>query len=171
MKPETEHLALRKIEKLHDRILNTAADILANDEDQFSPERNKHTTAPKRELKQFLQDLIEKYCDEVWDNAADIVANDNWQPHHLPLQDEVQASIEQRFDEVSAVWDKVADILPNDKLYGQEPNATRPVDITMGNGDVVIAVMGVTGAGKSSFVKKMTGRNDVYVGHSLSSGL
>jgi len=36
--------------------------------------------------------------------------------------------------------------------------------------DVVIAVMGVTGAGKSSFIAKVTGRSDIAVGHSLDSG-
>jgi hypothetical protein len=36
--------------------------------------------------------------------------------------------------------------------------------------DVVIAVMGVTGAGKSSFIAKVTERSDIPVGHSLNSG-
>jgi hypothetical protein len=36
--------------------------------------------------------------------------------------------------------------------------------------DVVIAVMGVTGAGKSTFIKTVSRRNDVVVGDSLSSG-
>ncbi len=34
---------------------------------------------------------------------------------------------------------------------------------------LVVAVMGSTGAGKSSFVKLVTGRSDVQVGHSLHS--
>jgi hypothetical protein len=36
--------------------------------------------------------------------------------------------------------------------------------------DIVIAVMGVTGAGKSTFIKTVSGRDDVIVGDSLSSG-
>lgn len=36
---------------------------------------------------------------------------------------------------------------------------------------VVIAVMGVTGAGKSTFVKSVTGRDDIVVGHGLLSGM
>ena len=40
-----------------------------------------------------------------------------------------------------------------------------------GEEDVVIAVMGVTGAGKSTFIKTVSGRNDVVVGDSLFSGM
>jgi ribosome biogenesis GTPase A len=39
-----------------------------------------------------------------------------------------------------------------------------------GGPDVVIAVMGVTGAGKSSFIATVTGRKDIQVGHDLNSG-
>jgi putative ribosome biogenesis GTPase RsgA len=35
--------------------------------------------------------------------------------------------------------------------------------------DVVIAVMGLTGVGKSSFIKNVTGREDITIGHSLIS--
>jgi ABC-type transport system involved in cytochrome bd biosynthesis fused ATPase/permease subunit len=38
-------------------------------------------------------------------------------------------------------------------------------------GDVVIAVMGMTGVGKSSFIQRVTGRKDIRIGHSLSSGM
>jgi predicted GTPase len=38
------------------------------------------------------------------------------------------------------------------------------------NADVVIAIMGVTGAGKSSFIACVTGRKDIKVGHELYSG-
>ncbi|ETN44123.1 uncharacterized protein HMPREF1541_10673 [Cyphellophora europaea CBS 101466] len=38
-----------------------------------------------------------------------------------------------------------------------------------GDNNVYIAVMGMTGAGKSTFIKQVTGRDDVYVGHSLES--
>jgi putative ribosome biogenesis GTPase RsgA len=37
--------------------------------------------------------------------------------------------------------------------------------------DVVIAVMGMTGVGKSSFIKAVSGRKDIVIGHKLSSGL
>jgi putative ribosome biogenesis GTPase RsgA len=40
---------------------------------------------------------------------------------------------------------------------------------TMPN-DVVIAVMGLTGVGKSTFIKNITGREDIKVGHTLESG-
>ena len=35
---------------------------------------------------------------------------------------------------------------------------------------VILAVMGVTGAGKSTFIKNVTGRDDVIVGDDLESG-
>jgi hypothetical protein len=38
-----------------------------------------------------------------------------------------------------------------------------------GGEQIVIAVMGVTGAGKSSFIKNVTGSQDVLVGHDLES--
>jgi putative ribosome biogenesis GTPase RsgA len=36
--------------------------------------------------------------------------------------------------------------------------------------DVVIAVMGMTGAGKSSFIRRMTGNKSIKVGETLQSG-
>ena len=36
--------------------------------------------------------------------------------------------------------------------------------------DVVIALMGITGAGKSTFIQKVTGRADIQIGHNLTSG-
>lgn len=36
--------------------------------------------------------------------------------------------------------------------------------------EVVIAVMGVTGSGKSTFIRAMTGNDSVHVGHGLESG-
>ena len=38
------------------------------------------------------------------------------------------------------------------------------------NVEIVIAVMGVTGAGKSSFIETVTRQKDVQVGHDLYSG-
>lgn len=39
----------------------------------------------------------------------------------------------------------------------------------MQHSDVLIAVIGVTGAGKTTFVNKATGREDLEIGYSLSS--
>ncbi|KAH7411576.1 P-loop containing nucleoside triphosphate hydrolase protein [Phaeosphaeria sp. MPI-PUGE-AT-0046c] len=39
----------------------------------------------------------------------------------------------------------------------------------MSQGDTLIAVIGVTGAGKSTFINKATGRNDMKIGNSLNS--
>jgi hypothetical protein len=39
-----------------------------------------------------------------------------------------------------------------------------------GSETVVVAVMGVTGVEKSTFIQKVSGRDDVIVGNSLSSG-
>ena len=36
--------------------------------------------------------------------------------------------------------------------------------------DVIIAIMGVTGVGKSTFIKTITGREDIAVGRGLFSG-
>lgn len=43
--------------------------------------------------------------------------------------------------------------------------------MTSNDSSVVIAVMGMTGVGKSSFIRSVSGRKDVVVGHTLSSGL
>jgi hypothetical protein len=51
----------------------------------------------------------------------------------------------------------------------------RPSNIPKGrremDNDIFIAVMGATGAGKSSFVKLVTGIDDVQVGHDLTSSM
>lgn len=36
--------------------------------------------------------------------------------------------------------------------------------------EIVVAVMGVTGAGKSSFIRRLTGNDEVVVGNGLQSG-
>jgi len=36
--------------------------------------------------------------------------------------------------------------------------------------EVVIAILGVTGAGKSSLIQRITRRNDIYIENGLSSG-
>ncbi|OTB09449.1 hypothetical protein M426DRAFT_316001 [Hypoxylon sp. CI-4A] len=38
-----------------------------------------------------------------------------------------------------------------------------------GNKDVLIAVMGMTGSGKTTFISKVTGRTDLKIGHGLTS--
>ena len=38
------------------------------------------------------------------------------------------------------------------------------------NEEVVVAVMGVTGAGKSSFIQDVTGDQNIRIGHDLESG-
>jgi ABC-type transport system involved in cytochrome bd biosynthesis fused ATPase/permease subunit len=37
--------------------------------------------------------------------------------------------------------------------------------------EMVIAVMGMTGSGKSTFIQMMTGNQNIYVGHTLQSGI
>jgi putative ribosome biogenesis GTPase RsgA len=39
-----------------------------------------------------------------------------------------------------------------------------------GGSEITVAVMGMTGAGKSSFIKKLTGNEDIVVGDGLESG-
>jgi ABC-type proline/glycine betaine transport system ATPase subunit len=36
--------------------------------------------------------------------------------------------------------------------------------------DVVIAIMGMTGVGKSTFIRTITGCDDIVIGHGLMSG-
>ncbi len=59
-------------------------------------------------------------------------------------------------------------------MAGSLLRANRPQssngEIVSQNADIVIAVMGVTGAGKSSFIASVTGRIDVQIGHDLYSG-
>jgi len=64
----------------------------------------------------------------------------------------------QEYDE--AQWENVP------AFFDQIPSSTNFAE----DKDIVIAVMGATGAGKSSFIKTVSGRNDVIVGDSLSSG-
>jgi predicted GTPase len=50
------------------------------------------------------------------------------------------------------------------------PSQLRTLSIAMSLKVVRIAVMGVTGAGKSSLIRTITGNKDVVVGHTLESG-
>lgn len=56
------------------------------------------------------------------------------------------------------------------KILPPPQRASNKAAMSINNNDVVVAVMGVTGCGKSSFIKKVTGRSDVKVGDSLTSG-
>lgn len=56
------------------------------------------------------------------------------------------------------------------KILFEQQRAPDKGIMAINNSDVVIAVMGVTGCGKSSFIKKVTGRSDVKVGDNLTSG-
>ncbi|KAH0334901.1 hypothetical protein KCU81_g9280, partial [Aureobasidium melanogenum] len=49
-----------------------------------------------------------------------------------------------------------------------EDNATLSSDVPTPD-DIVIALMGVTGSGKSTFIKRVTGREDIQIGHELTS--
>jgi hypothetical protein len=42
--------------------------------------------------------------------------------------------------------------------------------ISKSRAEVVVAIMGLTGAGKSSFIQTVTGNRDVGIGHGLNSG-
>ena len=59
--------------------------------------------------------------------------------------------------------------------FGEEQAETRAdsssdTSIEQTSEEVVIAVMGVTGSGKSTFIRTMTGNDSVHVGHGLESG-
>jgi ABC-type proline/glycine betaine transport system ATPase subunit len=49
------------------------------------------------------------------------------------------------------------------------PPQTWTADLAIHEPEIVVAFMGVTGSGKSSFIKALTGRNDIVVGHGLTS--
>jgi AAA15 family ATPase/GTPase len=53
--------------------------------------------------------------------------------------------------------------------YGSSALFPRRVSQVRSN-TVVIAVMGPTGVGKSSFIKALTGAKDIVIGHGLTSG-
>jgi putative ribosome biogenesis GTPase RsgA len=67
----------------------------------------------------------------------------------------------------------------NSRASLRETVNQRPLSATMGGlqledaplEDVYIAVMGITGAGKSTLISKLTGSREVNIGFDLSSGL
>lgn len=78
-----------------------------------------------------------------------------------------------------AIWASITELPRNDwcdpKVESESewqsfPESFAQSSQTSPEKDVVIAVMGVTGAGKSTFIKTVSKRNDVVVGDSLSSG-
>lgn len=70
-------------------------------------------------------------------------------------------------DEPERPWWGTAD--QNVSLFDAGPQRS-PLTSDTEDEDIVIAVMGVTGVGKSTFIKTVSGRNDVIAGESLSSG-
>ena len=75
-----------------------------------------------------------------------------------------------------AIWASMTDFALNnsyddsDSQWESIPESFSQSSQSSPEQDVVIAVMGVTGAGKSTFIKTVSGRNDVVVGDNLSSG-
>lgn len=47
---------------------------------------------------------------------------------------------------------------------------SRSDDVSQQQDPIVIAVMGPTGTGKSSFIKRLTGARDIVIGHGVTSG-
>lgn len=54
-------------------------------------------------------------------------------------------------------------------VSAEQEDFVPPQQPTLRSGDVVIAAMGVTGAGKSTFVSLLSSDNDVEIGHGLKS--
>lgn len=93
------------------------------------------------------QDCIEEHFNEVRDRAANLIGIDDWLS---------------REDNKSTIYAK--------DERSQSPDADPAMGMAKDKKEIVIAVMGVTGAGKSSFIKGITSQ-DVFVGHGLNSGL
>lgn len=168
---------IKSFETNLERIWDKAAGIL-NNKDRSALRQNCHG-----ELQHFLSGSIEEYCNEIWDKAADILAHDDQYSRQDAVENLFQDSIEKHFNEV---WDTAANLIGIDDRLSHEENKSnvyvhdeRPrtfsstdsdpvMDMTKAKKEVVIAVMGVTGAGKSRFIKRITGQ-DVLVGHGLNS--
>lgn len=58
---------------------------------------------------------------------------------------------------------------PQQRRSRVDPKVVRPLNSNMLRKKIFIAVMGVTGAGKSSFIKSASGIDEVVVGHDLTS--
>jgi hypothetical protein len=72
---------------------------------------------------------------------------------HLMITSRTYPSLEQRFESI------------NSKLH-----IAQKIEMEIQNPGVVIAVMGMTGAGKSSFIRRITGNQSIKVGVSLHPG-
>lgn len=161
-----------------ERIWDKAADMLSN------MDRSTQHPIHHQELGRFLSISLEVYCNEIWDRAIDILANDDQFSHQDNVEQFFQDSIAEHFD---TVWDTATNFIGIDDRMRHEENksttyvkderfqsfsttsADPTMDVPKDKKDIVIAVMGVTGAGKSSFIKRITGQ-DVVIGHGLDSG-
>ena len=54
-------------------------------------------------------------------------------------------------------------------LHARQNEISAKVKYRM-DSEIIVPVMGVTGAGKSSFIKLVTGSSDILVGHGLAAG-
>lgn len=162
-----------------EQILDKAASIL-NNEDR--PARRPNCYG---ELQHFFSNSVEEYCNEIWDKATDILAHNNQFSQQDTIANLFQDYIENHFNEV---WNVAANFIAIDDRFSHKENkskicvhdersqtfsSTDPdsvMDMAKEKKEVVIVVMGVTGAGKSSFIKRVTGQ-DVFVDHGLNSGL
>lgn len=163
---------IKSFETNLERIWDKAAGIL-NNKDRSARRPNCHG-----ELQHFLSGSIEEYCNEIWDKAADILAHDDQYSRQDTAENLFQDSIEKHFKEV---WDTAANLMSHEEnksnvyVHDERPHtfssteSDPAMDMTKAKKEVVIAVMGVTGAGKSRFIKRITGQ-DVLVGHGLNSG-
>ena len=68
----------------------------------------------------------------------------------------------------------------NDDNYGEDEidrSKLMPGAFTLDDAEevlansIIIAVMGVTGAGKSTLISQITGRQDITIGHGLRTGM
>jgi 50S ribosomal subunit-associated GTPase HflX len=57
------------------------------------------------------------------------------------------------------------------KKSGDDVRRTNRNRINKSRAEIVVAIMGLTGAGKSSFIQTVTGNRNVRIGHELNSGV
>jgi putative ribosome biogenesis GTPase RsgA len=61
-------------------------------------------------------------------------------------------------------------VLQYNRAGTPDSGSDRPPPLPPRHKNVVIAVIGPTGVGKSSFIKTLTGNEDIVIGHGLTSG-
>lgn len=89
----------------------------------------------------------------------------------LNLSDESKESDASDVSDVSSVSSHESDEEVSDE-FARRPFQTLTQQSFEESADaIVIAVLGVTGSGKSTFIKTVTGRKDVIVGNKLTSGI